>query len=460
MKRQNRDININKPYFCILPWVHAQVKPDGQIKPCCRFAHRDEHYQTETGYVFDDFNINKDSTLKDAIDSSLWTDIRNKMLNDEQIPGCWKCYREESSGDGRSMRTGANDFWFQHLLEAEDTTLKYIELTLGSFCNLKCRTCSGYLSTTWLPEENILSDHYEDRSFIKTPKQVEKEYQKSDFEDVDLIKFTGGEPMLHPKFESLLDTIISTDRSSDIVLDIFTNASWVPKDKTLSKLKTFKRVNINLSIDGLGSVNDYVRSPSEWSTVEHVTKIWLSQPDSFEVVWHPTFCIYNICQSVEMIEWWINIQQEVKQRDLWNSITTIAKRPPRKNEIRTLPTTYKKLTMVSNVVHAPSYLQCSLLPQKESVITQLKAFQNKMISKLEEGFELDSYDYYALTAHINMFIDKIVNAIQKETSDDQINLFGSYTADLDKLRSENFKTAIPDLYNQFDQSIFKGKINE
>jgi hypothetical protein len=266
--------------------------------------------------------------------------------------------------------------------------------------------------------------------------------------------------MLHPKFESLLDTIISTNRSNEIVLDVFTNASWVPKNRILSRLNKFKKVNINLSIDGLHAVNDYIRSPSEWSIVDQVTRIWLSQPDSFDIIWNPTFCIYNVSQSAEMIEWWINIQQEVKQREYWDCITTLADRPPRKNKLRILPTSYKKLTMVSNVVHTPSYLQCSLLPKKEPTIKKLKLLRSKLISKLEAGFDSDSFDYHAVKAHITVFVDKIINAIEKEPSSEQIKLFGSYTADLDRLRSENFKTAIPDLYNQFDQNIFKGRIDE
>ena len=45
--------------FCILPWMHIQTKPDGQMKPCCRFDIKHPQYKTENGYKFDKFNVDK-----------------------------------------------------------------------------------------------------------------------------------------------------------------------------------------------------------------------------------------------------------------------------------------------------------------------------------------------------------------------------------------------------------------
>ena len=82
--------------FCILPWIHAQTKPNGQIKPCCRFDHKNLEYKTKDGYKFDRFNINnEDMTFTAALNSPEWRSIRNDMLNGEQVPGCRKCDQEE-----------------------------------------------------------------------------------------------------------------------------------------------------------------------------------------------------------------------------------------------------------------------------------------------------------------------------------------------------------------------------
>ena len=62
---------------------------------------------------------------------------------------------------------------------------------------------------------------------------IEKDWDIKDFEYVEEIKFTGGEPMLHPNFIKTIDTILATGKQKNITLDIFTNASWVPKDKVI-----------------------------------------------------------------------------------------------------------------------------------------------------------------------------------------------------------------------------------
>ena len=56
--------------FCILPWIHAQTKPNGQLKPCCRFdtKHLDYRLPDKT-HKFDKFNINdEDMSFTAALD--------------------------------------------------------------------------------------------------------------------------------------------------------------------------------------------------------------------------------------------------------------------------------------------------------------------------------------------------------------------------------------------------------
>lgn len=42
--------------FCIYPWIHMQLKPSGQAKPCCRFDH--SKYRDEHGYRIRNFGKN------------------------------------------------------------------------------------------------------------------------------------------------------------------------------------------------------------------------------------------------------------------------------------------------------------------------------------------------------------------------------------------------------------------
>ena len=123
------------------------------MKPCCRFDfHNSEYVQGDT-YLFNEFNVALTS-LTSGQNSSIWQDIRNKMIAGENVAGCHKCYKEEGTA-GHSMRTYENSLRNKNNQEQlEDKTLtspkiQYLEMTFGNYCNLKCRTCNADLSSTW-----------------------------------------------------------------------------------------------------------------------------------------------------------------------------------------------------------------------------------------------------------------------------------------------------------------------
>ena len=440
--------------FCILPWIHAQTKPNGQIKPCCRFDHHHEAYKTKDGFIWDEMNINKGKSLTDAVLSDQWEDIRNKMLAGEKVEGCWKCYKEEKNNydTTRSMRVGSNTFWNKKVYNKPKHNkgeLKFLELALGNYCNLQCRTCNSDLSSSWTEDENTLSDYYTDRTRRKTVTHVDSHPAKQDFQYVEEIKFTGGEPMLHPRFIEILDIILETNRSQHITLDIFTNASWVPKKKILDRLQKFKKVKINLSIDGLDKTNDYIRYPSTWGTVEQSTKKWLTQDtDVFSIKWTPTINLYNVLEVTEMIDWWTDIQIAVKQKPYWESVSSMVERYDRN---------YRAMNMIINLVHTPSYLSVNNLPFKKDIIQKVTAQKEKYIDQLKT-FDGTGYDRFALTQHIKSMFNKILVSLEQNCNIDDLKLFKSYTADLDILRKQNFESSLPMLKEQFADK-FIGKVN-
>ena len=118
--------------YCVLPFVHFAVKPDGVAKPCCRFVHWDT---PESAELWAENNHNAIGTER-VLHGDQFASVRQQMLSGERVHGCWKCYQEEERV-GYSMRTMFNDRWPEH----EDTVeLKYLEVSFGNYCNLSCRT--------------------------------------------------------------------------------------------------------------------------------------------------------------------------------------------------------------------------------------------------------------------------------------------------------------------------------
>lgn len=462
---------IERSTFCVLPWTHAQTKPNGQIKPCCRFDHKNEAYKLADGtFKFDKFNINKGTTYTQALESPEWQEIRTSMDNGERVPGCRKCYQEEDFQYNsiyknpkkrvRSMRSKENWRWNrdnQDTIDANGITepgkIRYLELALGTYCNLKCRTCTADLSSTWVEDETALSKFYTDRQVYKPIITVEENWDVRDFENVEEIKFTGGEPMLHPNFIKIIDIIIATGRQHLITLDIFTNASWVPRAKVLDRLKQFGKVVINLSVDGVGKVNDYVRAPSDWPTVEESVTEWLvaenTYPDTYIIKWAPCISIYNVWQFDQMVDWWVNLQHKIKGQGWWLSITKI-----QSNDVIEVP----QVTMLANVVHDPKYLSASHYPDKEALITQLVHHKRNFVSKVKAEVSSEE-DQWAVELQLEGIYNKVVGALYAPADPIMLKTFIEYTADLDKLRGQDLRTDIPFLWDKLNDHVeYKGRM--
>ena len=483
--------------FCILPFVHMQVKPSGAMKPCCRFEFHNKEYLQEAGsakkYVFDPYNISKGASLSEGQNSELWEDIRQKLLKNEPVAGCTKCYLEESA-NGFSMRTSENrarnnkNNWVP-TYDVSKPTIKYLEMTFGNYCNLKCRTCNADLSSTWWEDENALVEtgRHQDRDvYINSHGQknvnIPFNWKEEDFINLEEIKFTGGEPMVHPDFIKLMDMLIEMDVAKNIKLDIFTNCSWIPGEKYIERLKQFKNIMLSLSIDGVGPVNEYIRNPSKWDIVDKAAIRWLEleaeRRDSIHVIWNPTLNIYNVSSIKDMINWWFDRNHSVDEH--WMAKTVDINKNAKSNEV--LPAGKFKF----NVLTYPSYLSMTNLPWdvKEKVIcdmliaiselnyrnkwlciTMLKKlnktlfddvhFTKELLSdisdKLNDVYTTIEFPEHWFIEEIRVKFEKVISMIKQEKPNpNDVEKFLSYTEDLDKLREEKFAETFPDLAKAFD----------
>lgn len=443
--------------FCVLPWLHLQTKPNGQIKPCCRFDTKHADYKIDKGFKFDKFNINDvDTTFANVLNSAEWAEIREKMLNNEKVSGCRKCYQEEEFAFNNNYKNAKRKVKSLRYKETrmhnnknleypEDTSikLKYLEITMGNYCNLKCRTCDSSLSTTWNEDDSILSKYYNGRK-VTNITNIEKDWDLNDFAYIEEIKFTGGEPMLHPNFVKILDLVISTGRQHLITLNIFTNASWVPKEKVISRLNQFNKVTINLSVDGLGHINEYIRFPSVWTDVNESVNTWLQlEKDSdlkYLIKWMPVISVYNVLDFHNMIDWWLDLQKAYKNKYLWESDRVLQ-------------------SYVINVVHDPNFLRPSLIPNKKELIEQLLAHKKNLIKTMTDSIKTDEVKIHNNELEINTIYNKVISAINEEFSVEQIKDFIEYTVDLDSLRGQDIKNDLPLLWEQFKNIEYKGRIN-
>jgi len=318
-------------HFCMAPFVHIQRNSYGEFNPCCMFSTR----------IYSEYD-----SIQDAFNGKENRILRQKMLNDEKISGCDKCYRDESLGKS-SYRQRFNSRYDEQYIN--NPTIKELELALGNKCNYKCVDCNTKYSTSWYDDDILLNRTY---NTFKGREVINKIYD-SDFQIMDLneIKILGGEPFLEKRYIDLFKKI----NAENINLFFVTNNSIFPNEEWLTQLKRFKSINFNISIDGVYDVAEFVRYGTKFSKYEKNYKRWLDlNLSNMSVIPHFVFHSLNVLNFDQTIEWLAKIYDH-KIEKILNYIS------------------YDFLSM-------PEMLNCSFLTDncKHNILSNVSYFKNEL----------------------------------------------------------------------------------
>ena len=101
-------------------------------------------------------------------------------------------------------------------------------------------------------------------------------------------------------------------------LEIFTNVSWVPKKKLINILSKFKSCEIFISMDGIGTVQEYIRHNSKWDITEKSVRKWLEtmkMQNNIRVTWAPVWSLMNGNYFIETCTWWLKTINEISRNN-------------------------------------------------------------------------------------------------------------------------------------------------
>jgi len=254
---------------------HMCVTVTGSWRPCCRFANFPNVKIFDT--PFDEYKNNE---------------FYQKIITDMEegwSEGCLKCKTEEERGH-KSLRLTMNENW-----SGEDQ-IEYIEISVSNECNLMCRMCSPAYSTKWdkFVRKTKLAQKYHspyDQPFI----DIEKVFASIDLSKLKGIKYLGGEPFVTPQVWDLFKFLNQNNLLENIHFICNTNATYFPS-KFLPYFKKLKKLSVELSIDGIGPVNEYIRHGKSWSVIYETIHSWSkykSKSDNLKLSVFTTVQAYN-----------------------------------------------------------------------------------------------------------------------------------------------------------------------
>lgn len=300
------------------PFTGLATREDGAVKVCCR--------SLPVGNI-------KCQSLEDIWNNNTMQRIRHQVLNGERPKECEPCFTLEDQGveslrqrhiNGVIPEARINLYPDTPLQEVMPFEFPTMEIKLNNLCNLKCRMCNPLDSTNWKDWDAIVPFYKKEHNYlvptieelVDTPGKYIGPFDDTDnwwksFEKLlphfRRVEFAGGEPLMDPQHYKILDML--KPYGANIELKYATNGTTlgISKGRTIHDYwPHFRSVAVNVSLDGVASVYNYIRGNSDWNLVVQNIREIQKIPNVSRVVGAFTAQAGNILQAAECIEHFIN----------------------------------------------------------------------------------------------------------------------------------------------------------
>ena len=284
-------------FFCAAPWRGLHINPRGDVKTCC------------AGDPNMLGNLNTHS-IEEILHGPVMQEIRQNIRQGQPHQYCYNCVQAERYG--RSERDWHNNVSPEFdCTQASDTehVPTLIDVRWNTTCNLSCNYCAEACSSKWaalkgIPVKSGARPYYESVC----------DYLEQHRDNIREVALVGGEPLLLPENERLLDVI-----PEDCVVTLITNVAVdFETNKIFRKLCTRERVGWSLSFDNIEQRFEYVRYGANWQQLlANITQI--RRLMSTKNHWGGIHAVYNIYNATHLVD----LTQFARDNDLsiqWQSL--------------------------------------------------------------------------------------------------------------------------------------------
>lgn len=276
----------NKNIFCNAPWYELQIYWDGSLGFCCQEDHK--LYPDE---MAGHYNV-RNMSIQEWMDSEPMRNSRLMMFKESRNTVCRRCYHDEDYSDTsrrhkcdqKSVIFTKTNFaesylqspGFDKFESSRTNNGAYagmpidLHIDLGNYCNLTCKMCKPqasssiavqyvkwgikdakkYVGTDWTRDEVVWNRVITELAATTT---------------LNNVHFMGGETLITSRFENFVDFMIAHNRF-DLHFSFVTNGTTF-SECLLNKLKKFKRVGIEVSIETTTAHNAYQRQGTDTAQV-------------------------------------------------------------------------------------------------------------------------------------------------------------------------------------------------
>jgi sulfatase maturation enzyme AslB (radical SAM superfamily) len=273
-----------------------------------------------------------------------------KQLELGLIPyGCSECMGLEQDGVSSYRSNFAN-------FNKEANAIEFLDFRVSNLCNLSCRMCGPESSSKIAIMYNVTS------LINQTADLLIDTLFESDLSNIKEIYFTGGEPLIMTQHWDLLNHLINLGLSRNISLRYNTNGTQV-RYKGVAAMQLwahFKNVRVVLSVDAIGETNSFLRSGSDWDTLEKNINALTGPKINLLVV--PTVSALNVWHLSELLAYFNGCGIPVE---------------------------------LSNILHTPEWYSLSVLPDKFAklaieIVKSLQGVKQEQIDNIVKQIDQQS----------------------------------------------------------------------
>jgi hypothetical protein len=285
-------------FFCAAPWRGLHINPRGDVKTCC------------AGDPNMLGNLNSQSIVE-ILNSDLMTEIRASVSKGVPHEYCSNCVRAERFG-ADSERVWHNNVNPNFDYATAGNQYHYpviVDVRWNTTCNLSCNYCGPSCSSKWASIKGVPF-----RSGTRPYYDVVCDFIEQHHEHIHEVALVGGEPLLLPENNRLLDVI-----PADAIVTLITNLNVdLESNKIFQKLSLRHRVGWSMSFDNTGQRLEYVRHGAGWSKIQHNLKL-IKDLMKNQGHWggiHAVYNIYNATRICELREF----AEQISTTVLWQNL--------------------------------------------------------------------------------------------------------------------------------------------
>ena len=284
-------------FYCAAPWRGLHINPRGDVKTCC------------AGDPNMLGNLNE-NTIQEILFGPNMQEIRQSIRQGQPHAYCSNCVQAERYGRSeRDWHNSVSPEFDPATADDLEHIPTLIDVRWNTTCNLSCNYCGDKCSSKWAALKRIPF-----RSGARPYYEQVCDYLDQHRDHIREVALVGGEPLLLPENERLLDVI-----PDDCIVTLITNASVdLDQNRIFHKLKKRTRVGWSLSFDNVGERFEYVRHGASWNQLEQnldaIQRLMQNQGH-----WGGIHAVYNIYNATRLLE----LTEFARSRDIsihWQSL--------------------------------------------------------------------------------------------------------------------------------------------